>query len=154
MFVGVLKEAANHAHRVGLTPKRVGELVINGHNVVVETGAGHGINAEDDAYIAAGAEIVQTAAEVFANTEIIAKAIEPPTNVCLVRRDEQTLFTRSQLEAGPKQVKYPGESGAVREAHEAGADGVTKLPPPTSVNRTAGAAPFAVGASACRQSKP
>lgn len=49
MFVGVLKEAANHAHRVGLTPKRVGELVINGHNVVVETGAGHGINAEDDA---------------------------------------------------------------------------------------------------------
>src|SRR3546814_9998151 len=53
------------------------ELVVHGHRVLVETGAGEGIGAHDRHYVEAGAEIVQDAAEIFAAAEMVVKVKEP-----------------------------------------------------------------------------
>jgi len=70
MRVGCPKEIKNHEYRVGLTPGSVREYVAHGHEVLVETGAGAGINADDTVYAKAGAEIVGSAADVFARSNM------------------------------------------------------------------------------------
>ena len=76
MLVGVPKEIKDHEHRIGLIPSTVRELVSKGHRVLVETNAGHGGISDDD-YLAAGAEIVAGADEVFDRAELIVKVKEP-----------------------------------------------------------------------------
>ena len=66
MLVGVPKEIKTHEYRVGLTPSSVREVVANGHQVIVERGAGAGVGATDAVYEKAGAQIVDSAEEVFA----------------------------------------------------------------------------------------
>ncbi len=65
MRIGVPKEIKNHEYRVGLTPGSVHDLVVAGHELIVETKAGLGIDFEDQDYIDAGARIVDTADAVF-----------------------------------------------------------------------------------------
>ena len=85
MRVGVPKEIKNHEYRVGLTPASVGELVAAGHEVNVETQAGMGIDFADSAYQAVGAKILPTAADVFANSDMIVKVKEPqPGEIALL----------------------------------------------------------------------
>jgi alanine dehydrogenase len=57
MHIGVPREIKNHEYRVGLTPSSVREMVVHGHQVTVETGAGKGIGATDEVYQKAGAVI-------------------------------------------------------------------------------------------------
>ena len=64
MRVGVPKEIKNHEYRVGLTPSSVAELHAAGHEVIVETKAGMGIDFEDQAYVDAGARIVPANGDV------------------------------------------------------------------------------------------
>ena len=66
MKIGVPREIKVHEYRVGLVPGSVRELVHSGHEVLIETGAGLGIGCPDDEYRAAGAQILPTAASVFA----------------------------------------------------------------------------------------
>ena len=73
MKVGCVKEIKNNEFRVGLTPESVRELVSHGHEVLVETGAGIGIGADDGDYAVVGAKIVATAAEIFARADLIVK---------------------------------------------------------------------------------
>ena len=73
MQIGVPKEIKVHEYRVGLTPDGVSEFVAHGHRVLVETHAGAGIACSDDDYILAGAEITDTAEEVFDRTDLIIK---------------------------------------------------------------------------------
>ena len=61
MLIGVPKEIKNRENRVGLTPESVQELIAAGHQVLVESHAGQGINACDDDYIMAGAAIASNA---------------------------------------------------------------------------------------------
>ncbi|HAJ21324.1 MAG TPA: alanine dehydrogenase, partial [Rhodospirillaceae bacterium] len=77
MRVGVPKEIKNNEFRVGLTPESVSEFVARGHTVLVETQAGMGIGAADDAYRAVGADIADTATDVFASSDMIIKVKEP-----------------------------------------------------------------------------
>ena len=77
MRVGVPKEIKVQEHRVGLTPMAVREYTHAGHEVLVQSGAGAGIGADDATYVAAGARIVPTAAEVFSGAEMIVKVKEP-----------------------------------------------------------------------------
>ena len=77
MRVGVPKEIKIQEYRVGLTPGTVREYVAAGHSVVVETNAGAGIGATDEAYRKAGAVIADTAAEIFATADMIVKVKEP-----------------------------------------------------------------------------
>ena len=80
MLIGVPKEIKNHEYRVGLIPSSVVELVARGHRVLVENNAGAGIDFSNEEYITAGAEIAATAAEIFAQAEMIIKVKEPQPN--------------------------------------------------------------------------
>lgn len=77
MKIGVPKEIKVHEYRVGLTPSSVRELVANGHEVLVERGAGGGIGATDATYEKAGARIAADAAQVFAEAGLVVKVKEP-----------------------------------------------------------------------------
>ena len=77
MRIGVPKEIKNHEYRVGLTPGSVRELVGHGHQVIVQRNAGAAIGLSDEKYLAAGAELVDGPAEVFARAELIVKVKEP-----------------------------------------------------------------------------
>src|SRR5690606_35683370 len=66
MLIGCPCEIKNQEYRVGLTPESSKELVRHGHSVLIESGAGSGIGADDEQYRAAGAEIVETPDRIFA----------------------------------------------------------------------------------------
>ncbi len=104
MRVGVPSEIKVHEYRVGLTPGAVREYVAHGHQVVVQSGAGAGIMASDDAYRAAGAEIAQTAQEIFANCDMIVKVKEPQPSEWVQLRPGQLLFTYLHLAPDPGQI--------------------------------------------------
>src|SRR4051794_11738434 len=105
MRVGVPKEIKVHEYRVGLTPGAVREYVAAGHAVLVETRAGAGIGASDDAYRKAGAVIADTAAEIFATSEMIVKVKEPQVPEWRQLREGQILFTYLHLSPDPEQAR-------------------------------------------------
>ena len=76
MIIGVPKEIKVHEYRVGMVPASVSEAVAHGHKVYVETLAGSGIGFSDQDYIDAGAQILPTATDVFAEAEMIVKVKE------------------------------------------------------------------------------
>jgi alanine dehydrogenase len=118
MLIGVPKEIKNHEYRVGMTPASVREVVYSGHSVLVETLAGSGIGSSDDDYIAAGAEIVLTAEEVFARAEMIVKVKEPQAAERAMLRPEQVLFTYLHLAPDALQTSDLVASGATCIAYE------------------------------------
>ncbi|MCB0962169.1 MAG: alanine dehydrogenase, partial [Acidimicrobiales bacterium] len=77
MIVGVPTEVKAAERRVGLTPASVRELTANDHRVLVQSGAGAGIGADDAAYEAAGAAVVADADAVWADAELVVKVKEP-----------------------------------------------------------------------------
>ena len=97
MRVGCPKEIKNHEYRVGLTPGSVREYVTHGHDVLIETGAGAGIGADDNAYRSAGATIAKTAAEVFAKSDMVVKVKEPQPSEWVQLREGQILYTYLHL---------------------------------------------------------
>src|ERR1700736_1671780 len=99
MRIGVPKEVKDHEYRGGLTPESVREFVAAGHELRVETGAGAGINATDQAYLAAGARVVDTAAEIFAKSEMIVKVKEPQESEWTKLREGQIVFAFLHLAA-------------------------------------------------------
>ncbi len=134
MNIGVPREIKANEFRVGLTPASVRELTARGHRVLVETGAGVGIGAGDEAYRAAGAAIANTAAEVFAGVQLIVKVKEPqPVEVALLNADH-VLFTYLHLAADPAQARGLMASGATAIAYETvtAADGSLPLLAPMS----------------------
>jgi alanine dehydrogenase len=92
MRVGVPREIKTHEYRVGLTPGAVREYVRAGHSVLVESNAGGGIGASDDAYRKAGAGIAATADEIFASCDMIVKVKEPQPLEWPKLREGQILF--------------------------------------------------------------
>ncbi len=118
MQIGVPKEIKNHEYRVGLTPTSVREMVKHGHRVVVETDAGIGIKRSDEEYRNAGAEIVDTAAEVFERAEMIVKVKEPQAAERTMLREGQILYTYLHLAPDPDQTRDLVGSGATCIAYE------------------------------------
>ena len=92
MLIGVPKEIKNHEYRVGLTPAAAQEYIQNGHSVLIETLAGDSIGFSDNDYIAAGATIAASAADVFASADMIIKVKEPQPNECNMLREGQILL--------------------------------------------------------------
>jgi len=118
MRIGVPKEIKNHEYRVGLTPPSVAELVAAGHEVVVETGAGAGIDFDDQDYVDVGATILPTADAVFERAEMIVKVKEPqPVEIARLRPDH-ILFTYLHLAADKAQAEGLMRSGATCIAYE------------------------------------
>ena len=118
MLIGVPKEIKDHEYRVGLTPDSVNEVVLHGHEVIVERGAGEGIGAGDADYAAVGAAIAGGAAEVFERAEMIVKVKEPQAGERAMLREGQILFTYLHLAPDPDQTADLVKSKAVCIAYE------------------------------------
>ena len=118
MLIGVPKEIKAQEFRVGMTPAGVRELAGNGHQVLVQRSAGEGIGLTDALYAAAGATIVDSAEQVFAETDLVVKVKEPQAQECRWLRPGQTLFTYLHLAADLKQAELLMDSGATCIAYE------------------------------------
>jgi len=153
MLIGVLKEIKTHEYRVGLVPSSVRELIHNGHQALVQTGAGQGIGFDDEAYKAAGAEIAPTAAEVFAKAEMIVKVKEPQPNECKMLHSGQLLFTYLHLAPDPEQTKGLLESGCTAVAYETVTNARGGLPLLSPMSEVAGRMSVQVGAH-CLEKEP
>jgi alanine dehydrogenase len=146
MLIGVPKEIKTHEYRVGLVPGSVRELVHHGHRVVVESGAGTGIGFDDHAYEAAGGRILATAADVFAEAELIVKVKEPQPTEVRVLRNGQVLFTYFHLAADRELTEGLMRSGAVAIAYETVTDARGGLPLLAPMSEVAGRMAVQVGA--------
>ncbi len=137
MLIGVPKEIKTLEHRVGLVPSSVKELTSRGHEVLIETDAGLGINFTDDDYKNAGAKISSTAKDIFEQADMIIKVKEPQPQECKMLRDGQILFTYLHLAADKPQAEALCESGCVAIAYEtvtgAGGHGLPLLEPMSEI---------------------
>jgi alanine dehydrogenase len=115
--VGVPKEIKTLEHRVAMTPDGVRELERHGINVFVETGAGEGASIHDDDYRAAGADIVPTAADAWAQ-QLVVKVKEPQETEFGFLRPDLTLFTYLHLAAYPDVASALSASGCTAIAYE------------------------------------
>lgn len=118
MHIGVPTEIKSQENRVGLNPASVLELVAAGHRVTVQSNAGAGIFASDDAYIASGADIVPDADSVFAQADMIVKVKEPQPVECKKLKENQILFTYLHLAPDPVQARGLMDSGCTAIAYE------------------------------------
>ena len=148
MRVGCPKEIKNHEYRVGLTPAAVREYVAHGHAVIVETSAGAGIDATDDAYIAAGATIVGSAAEIFSSADMVVKVKEPQPQEWAQLRENQILYTYLHLAPDPEQTRGLVESGVTAVAYETVTDARGGLPLLAPMSEVAGRLSVQAGARA------
>ena len=148
MRVGCPKEIKNNEFRVGLTPGSVREYIAHGHEVIVETGAGLGIDADDGAYRAAGAKIVETAKDVFEQSDMIVKVKEPQPAEWAMLREGQLLYTYLHLAPDPEQTKGLVESGCTAIAYETVTDSHGGLPLLAPMSEVAGRLSIQAGATA------
>jgi alanine dehydrogenase len=146
MRIGVPKEIKNHEYRVGLTPPSVAELVAAGHQVMVETGAGHGIDFEDQDYVEAGATILPDADAVFAHADMIVKVKEPQAAEIARLRPHHVLFTYLHLAADKPQAEGLMRSGATCIAYETVTSAKGGLPLLKPMSEVAGRMSVQVGA--------
>jgi alanine dehydrogenase len=146
MRVGVPKEIKDHEDRVGLVPSSVAELVHHGHAVLIERGAGLGAGLGDDQYVAAGAKIVATAEEVFAESEMIVKVKEPLAVERKRLRKGQVLFTYLHLAPDRAQTEDLIKSGVTAIAYETVTSPTNTLPLLTPMSEVAGRLAPQVGA--------
>ena len=147
MKIGVPKEIKVHEYRVGLVPSSVRELVHNGHEVVVEKGAGVGAGQTDEAYTQAGAKIADTAEEVFAVADMLVKVKEPQAVERKRLRPGQVLFTYLHLAPDPAQARDLQNSGATCIAYETVTASDGSLPLLTPMSEVAGRMAPHVGAN-------
>ncbi len=146
MRVGVPKEIKNHEYRVGLTPPSVTELTAAGHEVIVQTGAGMGIDFEDSDYVEAGARIVADAQTVFAESDMIVKVKEPQPQEVAMLEPRHLLFTYLHLAADKPQAEGLMKSGATCIAYETVTANDRSLPLLKPMSEVAGRMSIQVGA--------
>ncbi len=110
MKVGVPKEVKNHEYRVAITPAGVHEFVRNRHEVFIEAGAGIGSSIPDEDFVAAGAEMLPTADEVWQTADLILKVKEPVAEEFHRMRKDQVLLTlaspRSRMRRSKRQTVH------------------------------------------------
>ena len=152
MLIGVPKEIKAQEFRVGLTPEAVHELSRDGHTVLVESGAGAGIDASDAAYSAAGASVLADALAVYAGAELVVKVKEPMPQECRLLRPGQALFTYLHLAACPEQARLLLASGCTAIAYETVSDAAGGLPLLAPMSEVAGRMAVTVGAVALHKS--
>jgi alanine dehydrogenase len=99
MRVGVPAEIKDHEGRVSMTPAGVDTVVSHGHRVLVQSGAGAAARIPDEDYIAAGAQVVASADDVWQSADLIVKVKEPLPSEYPYLRGDQVLFTYLHLAA-------------------------------------------------------
>ena len=104
MIIGLLKDIKKGEYRTILTPSEVATFVEDGHQVLVQTGAGAGAKFNDEEYIEAGAKIVSTAKEIYDNSEMVVKVKEIEASEYDMLREGQIIFTCIHPAAHPEEV--------------------------------------------------
>jgi alanine dehydrogenase len=146
MKIGCPKEIKPQEFRVGLTPNAAHEAVAHGHDVVVETMAGAGSGFPDQDYLDAGAVILDTAEQIFAEAEMIVKVKEPQPGERKMLREGQLLFTYLHLAPDPEQTRDLLDSGVTAIAYETVTDDRGGLPLLAPMSEVAGRLAPQVGA--------
>lgn len=118
MKIGVPKEVKTSEFRVALTPRAVRTLAEAGHETIVEKSAGSGIGITDEQYSAAGAEVADSAAEVFEKASLIVKVKEPQESEYPLITEKHTLFCYLHLAAEPRLTETLVASGTKAVAFE------------------------------------
>lgn len=117
MLIGVPKELKNNESRVAITPAGVHAFTLTGHQVVVETSAGEGSGITDQEYIEAGAQVLDSAADVW-NADMIIKVKEPIAMEYDYIKPGQILFTYLHLAKEPELAKVLMDKEVVAIAYE------------------------------------
>ncbi|MGP6088202.1 alanine dehydrogenase [Antarctobacter jejuensis] len=146
MKIGCPTEIKPQEFRVGLTPNAAREAAEHGHEVIVQKGAGAGAGFPDEDYTAAGARLAETAAEIFAEAEMIVKVKEPQASERAMLREGQLLFTYLHLAPDPEQTKDLLASGCTAIAYETVTDDRGGLPLLAPMSEVAGRLAPQVGA--------
>jgi alanine dehydrogenase len=146
MIVGCAREIKDHEARVGLVPWGVTALRDAGHRVLVEAGAGVGSSIPDREYIEAGAEIVETAAEVWKSAELVVKVKEPQPSEYSYFRPGLILFTYLHLAPLPELTEKLVASKVSGVAYETIREEDGSLPLLTPMSEVAGRMAVQVGA--------
>ncbi len=146
MQIGLLKEVKDHEYRVALTPTNAEALVMQGHSVWVEQGAGVEVGFCDKDYERAGATLLAQASEVFSKAELIVKVKEPLPEECAELRPGQILFTFLHLAANPKIATLLLASGCIAFAYETVTNNAGGLPLLTPMSEIAGRLSVQAGA--------
>ena len=105
MVFGVLKDIKNGEYRVIATPSEVASVVADGHQVLVQKGAGEKAGFEDEEYAAMGAELVDTAEEMYKRSDLLAKVKEFEPCEFDMLRENQIVFTCIHPAAHPEEVQ-------------------------------------------------
>lgn len=145
MKVGIPKEIKNNENRVAITPAGVMQLVQQGHSVYVERTAGEGSGFTDDAYASAGAVLIEEAAKVWQQSDMIMKVKEPLPSEFPYFRKGLLLFTYLHLAAEPALTEALVESGVTAIAYETVTSGGS-LPLLTPMSEIAGRMAAQIGA--------
>jgi alanine dehydrogenase len=146
MKIGCPKEIKPQEFRVGMTPDAAREAVGHGHEVLIQAGAGMGAGFADADYVAAGARLLGTAEEIFAQAEMIVKVKEPQPAERKMLRPGQLLFTYLHLAPDPAQTHDLLASGATCIAYETVTDDRGGLPLLAPMSEVAGRLAPQVGA--------
>lgn len=138
VIVGVPREIKRDEYRVAMLPVGVEELRRHGHHVLVERGAGQGSGLSDEEYAAQGAELVDTAEEVFQRADLIVKVKEPQESEWPLLRPGQTVFTYFHFAADRRLTEAILNSGCTAVAYETLRDERGRLPLLTPMSEVAG----------------
>ncbi len=138
MVIGVPKEIKTNENRVALVPAGVEAFRGNGHQVLIEKSAGEGSGFPDEAYVAAGAEIVATADEVWKRADMICKVKEPIEVEWPRMRKGQVIYTYFHFAASEPLTQAVIQSGAVAIAYETVQLPTGELPLLTPMSEVAG----------------
>ena len=128
MIVGIPKETKQDEYRVSLLPVGAEELIRAGHRVLVQRSAGAGSGLTDDAYIVCGAELVDSAEDLFARADMIVKVKEPQPSELQLIRPGQTVFTYFHFAADRGLTEGFLATGATAVAYETLRDDKGRLP--------------------------
>lgn len=138
MIVGILKEIKSAENRVSMTPTGVEVMKANGHSVLVEKSAGVGSGFEDAAYVAAGAEIVDTPAEIFERSDMVMHVKEPQPSEYGMIREGQIVFTYFHFAADETLTREYQKTKSVAIAYETIEGPGNSLPLLTPMSEVAG----------------
>jgi len=152
MRIGVPTEIKNNENRVAMTPAGVVHLIHNGHEVFVQKGAGLGSGFTDEAYVEAGATIVETAQEAW-NQEMVMKVKEPIASEYGYFREGLILFTYLHLAPEPELTKALIENKVVAIAYETVQLGNRSLPLLAPMSEVAGRMSAQIGAQFLEKNK-
>ena len=152
MIIGIPKELKNNEFRVAATPSGVHAYVVAGHTVLVEKNAGAGSAISDADYIAAGAQIIDSADEIWQKADLIQKVKEPIEIEYKRMRKGQILFTYLHLAANKLCTQAIIDSGITAIAYET-VEVYGQLPLLAPMSEVAGRMSIQVGAAALEASR-